>query len=93
MAHHQDALFVKKPFTFIGNAEFDMLDWHDDLIETGVVPVVSYNPGNKTACPFCAVVVPVPSVRVFRQILFTWLKAEGLVSPRHKASVAKQSRG
>lgn len=28
-----------------------MLDWHDNLIETGVVPVVPYNPRNTNDSP------------------------------------------
>ena len=47
----QDALAVKKPVTFVGDAEFDMLDWHDDLIKAGVVPVVPYNPRNTNNPP------------------------------------------
>jgi hypothetical protein len=47
----QDALAVKKPITFVGDAEFDMLAWHDDLLEAGVVPVAPYNPRNTNDPP------------------------------------------
>jgi hypothetical protein len=47
----QDALAVEKPVTFVGDAEFDMLDWHDDLIQAGVVPVAPYNPRNTNDPP------------------------------------------
>jgi hypothetical protein len=47
----QDALAVEKPVTVVGDAEFDMLDWHDDLIEAGVVPVAPYNPRNTNDPP------------------------------------------
>ncbi|WP_079977721.1 transposase [Halococcus sediminicola] len=30
-----DALAVKKPIWMLGDAEFDMLDWHDRLLEQG----------------------------------------------------------
>ncbi|EMA55815.1 ISH11-type transposase ISHwa14 [Halococcus thailandensis JCM 13552] len=43
-----DALAVKKPIWTLGDAEFDMLDWHDRLLEQGVVPVVPYNQRNAT---------------------------------------------
>jgi hypothetical protein len=41
-----DALAVEKPIWMLGDAEFDMLDWHDRLLEQGVVPVVPYNQRN-----------------------------------------------
>src|SRR5699024_11402468 len=43
-----DALAVKTPIWTLGDAEFDMLDWHDRLLEQGVVPVVPYNQRNAT---------------------------------------------
>ena len=42
----QDALAVKKPVWMIGDGALDMLQWHDDLIEEGVVPVAPYNERN-----------------------------------------------
>ena len=47
----EHALAVNTPVTFVGDTEFDMLDWHDDLIEAGVVPVVPYNPRNTNDPP------------------------------------------
>jgi hypothetical protein len=47
----QDALAVKRPITFVGDAEFDMLAWHDDLIKAGIVPVAPYNPRNTNDLP------------------------------------------
>lgn len=41
-----DALAVKTPRWMIGDSEFDMLEWHDRLLEQAVVPVVPYNPRN-----------------------------------------------
>jgi hypothetical protein len=41
-----DALAVEKPIWMLGDAEFDMLDWHDRLLEQGVVPVAPYNQRN-----------------------------------------------
>lgn len=42
----QDALTVGKPTSMLGDGAFDMLAWHDDLIEEGVVPIAPYNQRN-----------------------------------------------
>ncbi|AUX09842.1 transposase [Halalkaliarchaeum desulfuricum] len=42
----QDALAVGDPNWMLGDSAFDMLNWHDDLIEEGVVPVAPYNERN-----------------------------------------------
>ena len=42
----RDALAVDHPMWMVGDAAFDMLAWHDDLIEEAVVPVAPYNPRN-----------------------------------------------
>jgi hypothetical protein len=42
----QDALAVGDPLWMLGDAAFDMLEWHDDLIEEGVVPIAPYNERN-----------------------------------------------
>ena len=41
-----DALAVNHPMWMVGDAAFDMLGWHDELIEEAVVPVAPYNPRN-----------------------------------------------
>jgi len=46
----RDALAVETPRWMIGDSEFDMLEWHDHLLEQSVVPVARYNPRN-TADP------------------------------------------
>ena len=42
----RDALAVKTPRWFLGDSEFDMLEWHDWLLEQSVVPISPYNPRN-----------------------------------------------
>ena len=42
----RDALAVKTPRWFLGDSEFDMLEWHDWLLEQSVVPIAPYNPRN-----------------------------------------------
>jgi hypothetical protein len=42
----RDALAIEKPMWMIGDAAFDMLDWHDDCIEENVLPIAPYNPRN-----------------------------------------------
>jgi hypothetical protein len=42
----RDALVVEKPIWMLGDGGFDMLGWHDDLVEEAVVPVAPYNPRN-----------------------------------------------
>jgi len=42
----QDALAVGDPLWMLGDAAFDMLAWHDDLIEEGVVAIAPYNERN-----------------------------------------------
>jgi len=42
----RDALAVEKPVWMIGDAAFDMLDWHDDCIEDNVLPIAPYNSRN-----------------------------------------------
>lgn len=41
-----DALAVGDPIWMLGDAAFDMLEWHDDLIAEGVVPIAPYNKRN-----------------------------------------------
>jgi hypothetical protein len=42
----RDALAVDAPRWFLGDSEFDMLGWHDWLLEQSVVPISPYNPRN-----------------------------------------------
>ena len=42
----QDALAVGDPLWMLGDAAFDMLAWHDDLIEENTVPITPYNERN-----------------------------------------------
>jgi len=42
----RDALAVETPRWFLGDSEFDMLEWHDWLLEQLVVPISPYNPRN-----------------------------------------------
>jgi hypothetical protein len=42
----QDALAVVDPIWMLGDAAFDMLEWHDDLIEADVVAIAPYNERN-----------------------------------------------
>jgi len=42
----RDALAVETPRWMVGDSEFDMLNWHDHLLEQAVVPVAPYNPRN-----------------------------------------------
>jgi hypothetical protein len=42
----RDALAVKQPIWMLGDGAYDLLDWHDHLLEAGVVPVAPYNPRN-----------------------------------------------
>ena len=42
----RDALAVDTPRWFLGDSEFDMLGWHDWLLEQSVVPISPYNPRN-----------------------------------------------
>jgi hypothetical protein len=46
----RDALAVETPRWMVGDAEFDMLEWHDHLLEQAVVPIAPYNSRN-TADP------------------------------------------
>lgn len=39
-------LAVQNPVWMIGDAAFDMLNWHDDCIEDNVLPISPYNPCN-----------------------------------------------
>ena len=41
-----DALAVKQPIWMLGDGAYDLLDWHDRLLEAGVVPIAPYNPRN-----------------------------------------------
>mgnify|MGYP006914323112 CR=1 FL=1 len=41
-----DAFAGADPFRMIGDASFDMLEWHDDLVERDNVPVAPYNKRN-----------------------------------------------
>ncbi|MFB6283576.1 MAG: transposase [Halobacteria archaeon] len=42
------ALDIKDPVAVVGDSEFDMIEFHDNLISRGVVPVADYNPRNTT---------------------------------------------
>ena len=41
-----DSLAVETPIWMLGDGGFDMLGWHDDLVDEAVVPVAPYNPRN-----------------------------------------------
>ena len=42
----RDALAVETPIWMLGDGGFDILEWHDDLVDEAVVPVAPYNPRN-----------------------------------------------
>ena len=42
----RDALAVDTPIWMIGDSAYDTLQWHDFLLDAGVVPVAPYNPRN-----------------------------------------------
>jgi hypothetical protein len=42
----RDALAVRKPMWMLGDSAYDTLDWHDHLLDAGVVPVAPYNARN-----------------------------------------------
>ncbi|MCU4744822.1 transposase [Halobacteria archaeon AArc-xg1-1] len=42
----RDALAIETPRWMVGDSEFDILNWHDHLLEQAVVPVAPYNPRN-----------------------------------------------
>ena len=42
----RDAFAVDTPRWFLGDSEFDMLGWHDWLLEQSVVPISPCNPRN-----------------------------------------------
>ncbi len=44
----RDALTIKYPIWMLGDSAYDILDWHDFLLEAGVVPIAWYNPRNTT---------------------------------------------
>jgi hypothetical protein len=46
MRFTRDALAVDTPRWFLSDSEFDMLGWHDWLLEQSVVPISPYNPRN-----------------------------------------------
>ena len=41
-----DALAVNHPTWMIGDNAYDTLDWHDHLLNAGIVPIAPYNPRN-----------------------------------------------
>jgi hypothetical protein len=41
-----DALAVEQPIWMVGDGAYDLLEWHDHLLEAGVVPIAPYNPRN-----------------------------------------------
>ena len=41
-----DTLAVGKPLWMVGDSAYDTLDWHDHLLDAGVVPVAPYNARN-----------------------------------------------
>jgi len=47
----RDALAVKQPIWMLGDSVYDILDWHDFLLDAGVVAIAPYNPRN-TSEPF-----------------------------------------
>lgn len=42
----RDALAVEKPMWILGDSAHDILDWHDHLLDAGVVLIAPYNPRN-----------------------------------------------
>jgi hypothetical protein len=40
----RDALAVETPIWILEDSAYDILDWHDDLLAAGVVPIAPYNP-------------------------------------------------
>ena len=42
----RDALAVEQPVWMLGDSAYDVLEWHDHLLNAGVVPVAPYNPRN-----------------------------------------------
>ena len=42
----RDALAVETPIWMLGDSAYDILNWHDFLLEAGVVPIAPYNPRN-----------------------------------------------
>ena len=42
----RDALAVETPTWMLGDSAYDILDWHDHLLNAGVVPIAPYNPRN-----------------------------------------------
>jgi hypothetical protein len=45
-AFTQQKQAVETPIWMLGDGGFDMLGWHDDLVDEAVVPVAPYNPRN-----------------------------------------------
>lgn len=41
-----DALAVDQSIWILGDSAYDILEWHDFLLEAGVVPIAAYNPRN-----------------------------------------------
>ena len=39
-----DALAVTQPIWMVEDSAYDILDWHDHLLDAQVVPIVPYNP-------------------------------------------------
>ncbi len=42
----RNALAVEQPIWMIGDSACDTLDWHDHLLEAGIMPIAPYNPRN-----------------------------------------------
>ena len=42
----RDALAVRKPMWMLGDSAYDTFDWHDHLLDAGVVPIAPYNARN-----------------------------------------------
>jgi hypothetical protein len=42
----RDALDIRKPMWMLGDSAYDTLEWHDHLLDAGVVPVAPYNARN-----------------------------------------------
>ena len=45
-ARQRDALAAKQPIWMLGDGAYDLLDWHDHLLEAGVMLVTPHNPRN-----------------------------------------------
>ena len=44
-----DALAIKQSIWMVGDGAYDLLDWHDHLLEAGIMLIAPYNPRNTDA--------------------------------------------